>query len=154
MLVALTIAIAMSSINIGRTEPGYAQPTFDGPSSPTSSPDTGSSTEAGTSDDGETFQQFMDCLFGGEVSEEDISNALDGRRAIPPPLNKKSEIALPLCTILTVPLIPQLKLGAVQYVSQMLRVTMEDRVMMMEITVPTAEHQKMMTILIRTTSAE
>lgn len=36
------------------------------------------STEAGTSDDGETFQQFMDCLFGGEVSEEDISNALDG----------------------------------------------------------------------------
>ena len=78
VLVALTIAIAMSPINIGRTEPSYAQPTFDGPSSPTSSPDTGSSTEAGTSDDGETFQQFMDCLFGGEVSEEDISNALDG----------------------------------------------------------------------------
>ena len=44
--------------------------------------------------------------------------------------------------------------GAVQYVSQMLRVTMKDRVMMMEITVPTAEHQKMMTIPIRTTSAE
>ena len=78
VLVALTIAIAMSPINIGRTEPSYAQPTFDGPSSPTSSPDTGSSTDAGTSDDGETFQQFMDCLFGGEVSEEDISNALDG----------------------------------------------------------------------------
>jgi hypothetical protein len=78
MLVALTVAIAMSPINIGRTEPSYAQPTFDGPSSPTSSPDTGSSTEAGASDDGETFQQFMDCLFGGEVSEEDISNALDG----------------------------------------------------------------------------
>jgi septal ring-binding cell division protein DamX len=77
VLVALTIAIAMSPINIGRTEPSYAQPTFDGPSSPTSSPDTGSSTDAGTSDDGETFQQFMDCLFGGEVSE-DISNALDG----------------------------------------------------------------------------
>jgi hypothetical protein len=78
VLVALTIAIAMSPINIGRTEPSYAQPTFDGPSSPTSSPDTGSSTDAGTSDDGETFQQFMGCLFGGEVSEEDISNALDG----------------------------------------------------------------------------
>ena len=78
MLVALALAIAMSPINMGRTELSYAQPTFDGPSSPTSSPDTGSSTEAGTSDDGETFQQFMDCLFGGEVSEEDISNALDG----------------------------------------------------------------------------
>lgn len=153
MLVALTIAIAMSSINIGRTEPGYAQPTFDGPSSPTSSPDTGSSTEAGTSDDGETFQQFMDCLFGGEVSEEDISNALDGSSESTP-LNKKSEIALPLCTILTVPLIPQLKLGAVQQMSQKLRVTMKERVMTMEITVPTAEHQKTMMDLIRTTSAE
>jgi len=78
MLVALTIAIAMLPINLGRIEPSYAQPSFDGPSSPTSSPDTSSPTETGTLNEGETFQQFMGCLFGGEVSEEDITNALDG----------------------------------------------------------------------------
>ena len=49
------------------------------PSSPGSgSPDTGSSTETGAAEDGDNFQQFMECLFGGEASEEDISNALDG----------------------------------------------------------------------------
>jgi hypothetical protein len=37
---------------------------------------------------------------------------------------------------------------------QKLRVMMNERVMTMEITVPTAEHQKTMTELIRTTSAE
>jgi hypothetical protein len=78
MLVALTIAIAMLPINLGRIEPSYAQPSFDGPSSTTSSPDTSPPTETGTLNEGETFQQFMGCLFGGEVSEEDITNALDG----------------------------------------------------------------------------
>jgi hypothetical protein len=78
MLVALTIAIAMLPINLGRIGPTYAQPSFDGPSSTTSSPDTSPPTETGTLNEGETFQQFMGCLFGGEVSEEDITNALDG----------------------------------------------------------------------------
>jgi hypothetical protein len=79
MLVALALAITMSPTNIGNVEPSYAQPTFDTPSSPGSgSPDTGSSTETGAAEDGDNFQQFMECLFGGEASEEDISNALDG----------------------------------------------------------------------------
>src|ERR671919_1150438 len=72
VFVALTLIITMSPTS-------YAQPTFDTPSSPgSSSPETGSSTGTGAADDGENFQQFMECLFGGEVSEEDISNALDG----------------------------------------------------------------------------
>jgi hypothetical protein len=72
---ALTLAITMLSTTIGNVQPSYAQPTFDTPSSPgSSSPDTGSS----TADDGENFQQFIDCLFGGEASEEDISSALEG----------------------------------------------------------------------------
>jgi hypothetical protein len=88
VLVALTIAIALLPINIGRTEPSYAQPTFGTPtnpgssspeiSGPSSSQETSSSTETGTSDEGDNFQQFMSCLFGGEVSAEDITNALDG----------------------------------------------------------------------------
>src|ERR687895_969824 len=79
VFVALTLAITMSPTTIGNIQPGYAQPTFDTPSSPgSSSPDTGSSTGTGAADDGENFQQFMECLFGGEASEEDISNALDG----------------------------------------------------------------------------
>jgi hypothetical protein len=79
MLVALALAITMSPTNIGNVEPSYAQPTFDTPSSPgSSSLDTGSSTDTGAAEDGENFQQFMECLFGGEASEEDISNALDG----------------------------------------------------------------------------
>jgi hypothetical protein len=79
--VALTLAITMSSTSIGNIEPTYAQPTFDTPSSPdSSSPDTGST----TADDGENFQQFMDCLFGGETSEEDISSALEGSSASTP----------------------------------------------------------------------
>ena len=79
MLGCLALAVTLSPTNIGRVEPSYAQPTFDTPSSPGSgSPDTGSSTETGAAEDGDNFQQFMECLFGGEASEEDISNALDG----------------------------------------------------------------------------
>src|SRR5919106_5086903 len=81
VFVALTLAITISSTTIGNIQPGYAQPTFDTPSTPgSSSPNTGSS----TADDGENFQQFMDCLFGGEASEEDISSALEGSSASTP----------------------------------------------------------------------
>jgi hypothetical protein len=79
--VALALAMTMSLTTIGNVEPTYAQPTFDTPSSPgSSSPDTSSS----TADDGENFQQFMDCLFGEEASEEDISGALEGSSASTP----------------------------------------------------------------------
>src|ERR671921_858528 len=77
MLAALAIAITMSPTNIGEIKPSYAQSTFDTPSGP-GSPDIDSPTETGTAGDGENFQQFMECMFGGEASEEDISNALDG----------------------------------------------------------------------------
>jgi hypothetical protein len=72
MLAALTIVITMPPTNM---VPRYAQSTLDAPSSPSGSPDTGSPTETGAADDGENFQQFMQCLFG---SEEDITGALDG----------------------------------------------------------------------------
>jgi hypothetical protein len=75
MLAALVIAITMSPTNI---VPRYAQSTLDAPSSPSGSPDTGSPTETGAADDGENFQQFMQCLFGTGASEEDITSALDG----------------------------------------------------------------------------
>jgi hypothetical protein len=75
MLVALMIAITISPTNI---VPRNAQSTLDAPSSPSSSPDTGSPTETGAADDGENFQQFMQCLFGTASSEEDITSALDG----------------------------------------------------------------------------
>ena len=75
MLAALVIAITMSPTNM---EPSYAQSTFDAPSGPSGSPDTGSPTETGAADDGENFQQFMQCLFGTGASEEDITSALDG----------------------------------------------------------------------------
>jgi hypothetical protein len=79
VFVALTLAITISSTTIGNIQPGYAQPTFDTPSTPgSSSPNTGSSTAE------ENFQQFMDCLFGGEASEEDISSALEGSSASTP----------------------------------------------------------------------
>jgi hypothetical protein len=85
VFVALTLAITMSPTNIGNMGTSYAQPAFDTPSSPgSSSPDTGSSTGTGAADDGENFQQFIDCLFGGEASEEDISNALEGSSASTP----------------------------------------------------------------------
>jgi hypothetical protein len=81
VFVALTLAVTIYWTTIGNIQPGYAQPTFDTPSTPSSSsPNTGSS----TADDGENFQQFMDCLFGGEASEEDISSALEGSSASTP----------------------------------------------------------------------
>lgn len=72
-VVCLAIAVMMSPEII---KPSYAQPTFDTPSTTGGVPDSTSPT--GSSDEGENFQQFMECLFGGEVSEEDITNALDG----------------------------------------------------------------------------
>ena len=77
VLAALAIAITMSPTNIGEIKPSYAQSTFDTPSGP-GSPDIDSPTETGTVDDGENFQQFMECLFEGEASEEDISSVLEG----------------------------------------------------------------------------
>jgi hypothetical protein len=77
VLAALAIAITMSPTNIGEIKPSYAQSTFDTPLSP-GSPDLDSPTETGTADEGENFQQFMECMFGGEASEEDISSALEG----------------------------------------------------------------------------
>jgi hypothetical protein len=79
MLVALTLVITVSPTNTGILDPSYSQPTFGTPTNPgSSSPDTGSSTQTGAAGDGEKFQQFMECLFGGGASEEDISSALDG----------------------------------------------------------------------------
>jgi hypothetical protein len=78
ILAALVIAITMSPTNLGEIKTSYAQSTFDTPSSPGSTPDTDSPSETGSVDDGENFQQFMQCLFGGEASEEDISSALEG----------------------------------------------------------------------------
>lgn len=78
ILASLVIATTMSPTNFGEINTSYAQPTFETPSSPGSTPDTDSPTETGSVDDGENFQQFMQCLFGGEVSEEDISSALEG----------------------------------------------------------------------------
>jgi hypothetical protein len=78
MHAVLVIAAMMSLTSVGKMEPSYAQPTFDTPSSPDSTPDASSPTETGTTDDEENFQQFMQCLFGGEASEEDISSILEG----------------------------------------------------------------------------
>src|SRR5215216_1636854 len=78
MLALLAIAITMSLTSVGKMEPSYAQSTFDTPSSPDSTPDASSPTETGTTDHEENFQQFMQCLFGGEASEEDISSILEG----------------------------------------------------------------------------
>ena len=87
MLVALTLVITVSPTNTGILEPSYSQPTFGTPTNPgSSSPDTtgtpdtsdtGSSTQAGDAQDEGKFQQFMECLFGGDASEEDVSSALD-----------------------------------------------------------------------------
>ena len=78
MLAVLAIAIMMSLTSVGKMEPSFAQSTFDAPSSPDSTPDSSSPAGTETGDDEENFQQFMQCLFGGEASEEDVSNALDG----------------------------------------------------------------------------
>jgi hypothetical protein len=75
-VLALAIAGMMLPANSEIIKPTYAQPTFDTPSTTGGGLDSTSPT--GSSDEGENFQQFMECLFGGEVSEEDITNALDG----------------------------------------------------------------------------
>ena len=74
MLIALAIGIMIIPTNTEMMESSYAQSTTDIPSSPDSTPDSSSP----ASDDGENFQQFMECIFGGEASDEDISSALDG----------------------------------------------------------------------------
>jgi hypothetical protein len=74
-VVALAISVMFSPANSEIIKPSYAQPTFDTPSTPGGGPE--STSPSGSSDEGENFQQFMECLFGGEVSEEDITNALD-----------------------------------------------------------------------------
>jgi hypothetical protein len=78
MLAVLAIAIMMSLTSVGKMEPSFAQSTFDAPSSPDSTPDSSSPAGTETGDDEENFQQFMQCLFGGEASEEDISSTLEG----------------------------------------------------------------------------
>ena len=72
-VVALAIAVMMSPADSEIIKPSYAQPTFDTPSTTGGVPDSTSPT--GSSDEGENFQQFMECLFGGEVSEEDIKSS-------------------------------------------------------------------------------
>ena len=73
MLIALAIGTMILPTNTEMIESSYAQSTGDFPSSPDSTPDSSSSAS-----DGDNFQQFMECLFGGDVSEEDISGALEG----------------------------------------------------------------------------
>ena len=73
ILIALTIGIATPTTATEIIRSSYAQSTGDFPSSPDSSPDSSSSAS-----EGDNFQQFMQCLFGGDASEEDISSALDG----------------------------------------------------------------------------
>jgi hypothetical protein len=78
VIAAIVISVSMSLAIIEEMKPGYAQSTDDSPSIPSTAPDTDSPTETGSADNDENFQQFMQCLFGGEASEEDISSALDG----------------------------------------------------------------------------
>jgi hypothetical protein len=73
ILIALTIGIVTPTTSTEIIRYSYAQSTGDFPSSPDSTPDTSSSDS-----DGDNFQQFMGCLFGGVTSEEDISGALEG----------------------------------------------------------------------------
>lgn len=77
-VVALAIAVMISPVNSEIIRPSYAQSTFDTPPTPGGAPDDTSPAGSASADEGENFQQFMECLFGGEASEEDISNALDG----------------------------------------------------------------------------
>ena len=78
-VVALAIAVMMSPADSEIIKPSYAQPTFDTPST---TGGLGDRTSPTGPDEGENFQQFMECLFGGEVSEEDITNALDGEERL------------------------------------------------------------------------
>jgi hypothetical protein len=73
ILIALTIGIVTPTTTTEIIRSSYAQSTGDFPSSPDSTPDSSSSAS-----DGDNFQQFMECLFGGDASEEDISGALEG----------------------------------------------------------------------------
>jgi hypothetical protein len=73
ILIALTIGIVTPTATTELIRTSYAQSTGDFPTSPDSTPDSSSS-----SSDGDNFQQFMECLFGGDASEEDITSALDG----------------------------------------------------------------------------
>jgi hypothetical protein len=73
ILIALTIGIVTPTTTTEIIRYSYAQSTGDFPSSPDSTPDSSSSAS-----DGDNFQQFMECLFGGDASGEDISSALDG----------------------------------------------------------------------------
>jgi hypothetical protein len=72
ILIALTLGIVTPTTTTEIIRPSYAQSTGDFPTSPDSTPDSSSSS------DGDNFQQFMSCMFGGDASEEDIANALDG----------------------------------------------------------------------------
>ncbi len=74
ILVALTITVAIYSTSALKMEPSYATSTFD----PSRLPDISSPTDAGATGDEENFSQFMECMFGGDVSEEDISDVLEG----------------------------------------------------------------------------
>jgi hypothetical protein len=73
ILIALTIGILTPTTATEIIRSSYAQSTGDFPSSPDGSPESSSSAS-----DGDNFQQFMGCLFGGDASEEDITSALDG----------------------------------------------------------------------------
>ena len=73
ILIALTIGIVTPTTTTEIIRPSYAQSTGDFPTSPDSTPDSSSSAS-----DGDNFQQFMECLFGGDASEGDITSALDG----------------------------------------------------------------------------
>jgi hypothetical protein len=73
ILIALTIGIVIPTTSTEIIRYSYAQSTGDFPSSPDSTPDSSSSAS-----DGDNFQQFMECLFGGDASAEDIASALDG----------------------------------------------------------------------------
>jgi hypothetical protein len=73
ILIALTIGIVTPMTTTEIIRSSYAQSTGDFSTSPDSTPDSSSSAS-----DGDNFQQFMECLFGGDASEEDITSALDG----------------------------------------------------------------------------
>ena len=135
MLAALVIAITMFPANM---EPSYAQPTFDAPSGPSSSPDTGSPTEtgAGVADDGENFQQFMQCLFGTGASEEDITSALDGTGESTPTEQEIRDCFTPLYNTGRLQVL-QLRLAVLRLVRLTMQVKTKERV------APTVKRQKM-----------
>ena len=131
MLVVLAIAITMSPTNIGNTEPSYAQ-SFDAPSSLGDSIRQRFPTDAGVGHDGENFQQFMECLFGPEASEEDISSALEGNSDSTPTEQEIRDCFAPLYNT-----VPQLRLAVVPLVGLTIQVKMEEQV------APTAQRHKM-----------